>query len=244
MAPSGFVAAAIDRHPVLPGSGTARRSGAVRFRFPRRPAGARRRCSPGTAHLARADHRTGGDGGGDQPGRVDRNGLDHLHRTVQPRAPIRLDRPHQQGPRRLEHRDLVARDRGGKLRRRRAGQPRRPLCPRRGVHGGRQGPVGQLGRRRGRRRPGRRGLRAPRPHQTDQSSRRFLYGGRAAQHAALPAGPTGAGAGGLVRHRSPLCRAACRCRVHRPYGKGDGAGILCRSEDRWRRPRDGGRSRC
>ena len=198
--------------------------------FLRRPAGAGRRCGPGAAHLARADHRTGGDGGGDEPGRADRNRLDHLHRTLQSGAAVRLDRPHQQRPRGLEHRDLVARDRGGELRRRRAGQPRRPLRPRRGVHGGREGAVGQLGRGCGHRRPGRRCLCATRPHQIDQSSRRFLYGGRAAQHAALPAGPAGAGAGGLVRHRSPLCRAACRCRVHRPYGEGDGAGILCRSE--------------
>src|SRR3974390_3424909 len=49
-------------------------------------------------------------GGGAEPGRVDRNGLDHLHRTVQSRAAVRLDRPHQQGPRGLEHRDLLAGD--------------------------------------------------------------------------------------------------------------------------------------
>ena len=161
VAPSGFLAAALDRHPLLPGSGAARRSRAVRFRFPRRPAGAGRRCSSGTAYLARADHCTGGDGVGDKPGRVDRNGLDHLHRTVQSRAAVRLDRPHQQGPCGLEHRDLLARDRGGKLRRRRAGNPRRPLRPGRGVHGGGEGPVGQLGHGCGHRRPGRRSLRAP-----------------------------------------------------------------------------------
>ena len=68
------------------------------------------------------------------------------------------------------------------------------------------------------------------PHPADQPPRRFLPGRRAAQHAALPAGAAGAGAGRLVRHRPPLRRAACRCRVHRPYGEGDGAGILRRSE--------------
>src|SRR5713226_3063129 len=41
--------------------------------------------------------------------------------------------------------NLVARDRGGKSRRRRAGNPRRPLRPRRGVYGGGEGSVGQLG---------------------------------------------------------------------------------------------------
>src|SRR5580704_4682943 len=47
----------------------------------------------------------------------------------------------------------------------------------------------------------------------------------------LPAGSAGPGAGGLVRHRSPLRGAACRSRVYRPYGEGDSAGILCRSEE-------------
>ena len=54
-------------------------------------------------------------GGVDQPGRADRHRLDHLHRAVQPGAPVRLDRPHQQRPRRLEHRDLVAGDRGARI---------------------------------------------------------------------------------------------------------------------------------
>ena len=68
------------------------------------------------------------------------------------------------------------------------------------------------------------------PHPADQPPRRFLPGGRAAQPAALPAGPAGAGAGRFVRYRPPLCRAPCRGRVHRPYRKGDGAGVLRRSE--------------
>ena len=58
----------------------------------------------------------------------------------------------------------------------------------------------------------------------------LLPGGRTAQPAALPAGPAGAGAGGLVRHRPPLRRAACRGGVHRPHGEGDGAGVLRRPE--------------
>ena len=95
-----------------------------------------------------------------------------------------LARPHQQRPRRLEHRHLVAGDGGAQFRRRRPGEPRRPLRPRRGVHGGRQGAVGQLGRRRGARRPRRRALRPGRPHPADQSRGRALPGGRAAQHAA------------------------------------------------------------
>ena len=61
--------------------------------------------------------------------------------------------------------------------------------------------------------------------------------------AALPAGPAGAGAGGIVRHRPPFRRAPCRRRLHRPCRKGDGAGILRRSEGAGRRrgtqPRSG-----
>ena len=68
------------------------------------------------------------------------------------------------------------------------------------------------------------------PHPADQPQGRVLPGGRAAQPAALPAGPAGAGAGGIVRHRPPLRRAACRGGVHRAYGEGDRAGVLRRPE--------------
>ena len=44
------------------------------------------------------------------------------------------------------------------------------------------------------------------------------------------AGPAGVRAGGIVRHRPPLRRAACRGGVHRPHGEGDGAGVLRRSQ--------------
>ena len=130
----------------------------------------------------------------------------------------------------VEHRHLVAGDGGGQFRRRRPGEPRRPLHPRRGVHGGGQGAVGQLGRRCGARRPGCRPLCQARPHPPDRPPRRFLPGGGAAQHAALSARTAGAGAGGLVRYRPPLRRAPCRGGVHRAYGKGDRAGILCRPQ--------------
>ena len=94
------------------------RGGDVRFDLPRRPAGARRGRGAGGAHLARADHGAGGAGGVDQPHRADRHRLDHLYRAVQPGAPVRLDRPYQRRPRRLEHRHLVARDGGAQFRRR------------------------------------------------------------------------------------------------------------------------------
>src|SRR5437868_10998177 len=52
VAPSGFVADAVDRHPLLRGSGEAGRDGAVRFYLPCRSAGARRRRDASAAQLA------------------------------------------------------------------------------------------------------------------------------------------------------------------------------------------------
>ena len=166
----------------------------------------------------------------DQPDRADRHRIDHLHRAVQPGAPVRLARPHQRRPRRLEHRHLVARRRGAQLRRRRPGEPRRPLRARRGVHAGREGAVGQLGRRRGARRSRRRPLRQGRPHPADQPRRAHSTRSPGRSTCRAPAGPAGVRAGGLVRHRPPLRRAPCRGGVHRADGEGDGAGILRRPE--------------
>src|SRR4051812_42882815 len=90
---------------------------------------------------------------------------------------------------------------GAQFWRRRAGQPRGPLCPRRGIHDRREPIVGQLGRGCGARRPRRRTVRTTGPHPSDQSPRPILPCRRAAQRAALSAGTTGAGAGGLIRHR-------------------------------------------
>ena len=231
MAASGVLAAAADRHPLLPGFGATGRGRAVRLRLPGRPARARRGRGAGGAHLARAHHRPRGTGRGDQPDRVDRHGVDHLYRAVQSRAPVRVAGSHQQRPRGLEHRHVVARYGGAQLRRRRPGEPRRSLCPRRGVHDawsrrcGTAGPTTRwsttaaagVTRKRG-------------PHPADQPQGRVLSGGRAAEPAALPAGPAGTGAGGIVRHRPPLRRAACRGGVHRAHGEGDRAGVLRRPE--------------
>ena len=46
--------------------------------------------------------------------------------------------------------------------------------------------------------------------------------------------------GGIVRHRPPVCRAPRRGCVHRPYGEGDGPGILCRHQGTGGRRRPGG----
>ena len=199
--------------------------------LPGRPAGARRRRGAGGAHLARAGHGAGGGRGCHQPDRADR----HLPRPPTP------SRSTWRGSSARWTTSATAASAGTssrpgwrpaarQLRRRRPGQPRRPLRPGRRVHDRGQGAVGQLGRGRGARRPRRRALRARRPHPADQPPGRALQGGRAAQPAALAAGPAGAGAGRLVRHRPPLRRAARRGGVHRAHGEGDGAGVLRRPQ--------------
>ena len=88
----------------------------------------------GAAHLARAHHGAGGAGGADQPDRADR------HRSTTYTEPFNLARQFAS----LDH---ISGGRVGwnivtswlataaaQLRRRRPGQPRRPLCARRGVH--------------------------------------------------------------------------------------------------------------
>src|SRR5262245_10506037 len=52
LAPPGLLATVIDRYPLLPGFGPARRGRAIRFNLPRRSAGARWRCHASAAHLA------------------------------------------------------------------------------------------------------------------------------------------------------------------------------------------------
>ena len=165
-----------------------------------------------------------------KPGRTDRHRLDHLHRAVQSRSPVRLDRSHQQRPRRLEHRDVLARYRGGELWRKRPGQPCRPLCPRRRIHGGGERGCGTVGR------PTPWSMIAP-----PAFTRSPTASGRSSTAAIFTPWPgpsicravprtTGAGPGRIVRYRPPLRRAACRCRVHGPYGEIHSAGILCRPQ--------------
>ena len=58
--------------------------------------------------------------GGDRAHRADRHRVDHLQRAVQPGPPVRLARPRQRRPGRLEHRHHRRRRRGPQLRPRRA----------------------------------------------------------------------------------------------------------------------------
>jgi len=195
-----------------------------------RSIGARRRRLAGRALLARARHGARRDRAGHQPHRAHRHLLHDLHRAVQSGAAVRLARSHQQRPHRLEHRDVVARDRGAQLRRLRSSEPLRPLRPGRRVHVRGQGAVGQLGRGRGGRRSHRRALRQSASHPADQSQGRALRGRGPAQPAAHAARTPGAGAGRLVRCRPALCRPPRRGGVHRAYGEDHRAGVLCRSQ--------------
>ena len=67
-------------------------------------------------------------------------------------------------------------------------------------------------------------------HSPDQSQGRALPSRRTIKPAAHPARPAGFGAGRILRCWSPLCCASRRGGVHRPYGEGDGAGVLRRPE--------------
>ena len=103
-----------------------------------------------------------------------------------------------------------------------AGQPRRPLRARRGVHAGRQGAVGQLGRRRGARRPRQRALRRCRSHPPDRPRGRALSRspGRSTCRAGRRAG-----------------RCSCRPAPPRPAAASPRAMPRRCSPRRWRRPR-------
>ena len=77
-----------------------------------------------------------------------RHRLDHVRRALSRRAPLRLARPHQRRPRRLEHRHHLQSRRGAEFRAGRAHGARRALSPRARVLRRGDRPVGQLGRRR------------------------------------------------------------------------------------------------
>ena len=127
------------------------------------------------------------------------DGVDDLQRALQPGPAVRLARPPQQRPGRLEHRHH-----GVGLPRRTTSvstptrSHARPLRAGRGVRRRRHQAVGQLGGRRRRRRPPERGLRRPRQDPPRRPRRRALPRPRTAQRAALAAGPAGLRAGRVV----------------------------------------------
>ena len=152
--------------------------------------------------------------GGDEPHRPDLDRDHHLSRSVPCGAHVRHARPDERGPRRLERGDLVGGVRGVELQPRRACRARRPLRARRRVHPGGAGPVGHLGGRR--LRPGQGGGSVLRPGQDAHaaSQGQALLGARAADGAALAAGPAGDRAGRPVGGRPRACGAHRRGAVH------------------------------
>ena len=88
--------------------------------------------------------------------------LDDLLRAVSCRARLRDDGSDAEGPGRLERRDLAEQRGGRQFRVSRAYGARRPLRPRRRIHGGRARPLEHLGRRRADPRQGDQPLRRPR----------------------------------------------------------------------------------
>ena len=212
------------RHDLLPGhGGRGRQPGAgARRAHPRQALAHRQARADGDARRARH---------GDEPDRPGRDRDHDLQRALQHRPPLRLDRPYQRRPRRLEPGDVADRGRVGEFRLRRAPGACRALRARRRILRGRHRPVGQLGRRRPAARQAERRLHGPRQGPLPRPRRQALQGQGTAQHHPLAAGLAGGGAGGLVRGR-PRARGAHRRRgVHRPDENRRGQGLLRRHQE-------------
>ena len=80
--------------------------------------------------LVRAVHAVVSVVAGHRAHRSGRHRLDHIRRALSHRAPLRLARPPEQRPRRLEYRHHVKSGRGAQFRARRAYGARRPVSPR------------------------------------------------------------------------------------------------------------------
>ena len=98
--------------------------------------------------LVRPADPAAGVGDGDRTSRADRHRLDHLRAGLHDRAALRLARPYQRRPRRLEPGHDLQPRRGAQFRIDRAYGAWRALPPRPRVLRCRDRPVGQLGRRR------------------------------------------------------------------------------------------------
>ena len=184
-----------------------RRARQVRHDLPRRQRLRARGQDGGAVALGavhrqlRADHADLGAGRRHRPHRAHLHRVDQLQRAVPCGAEVRLARPHQRRPRRLESRHLRHGGRGAELQPRRPLRPRRALRARQRVRRDRHRAVGQLGRRRLHARQGEREfLRSGQAACAQPQGQAFL-GARPAQHAALAAGPSGDRAGRHLRRR-------------------------------------------
>ena len=159
---------------------------------------------------------------------------DRVHdvlRALQPGPAVRIARPPQQRPRRLEHRDHGRSECGPELRPRGAPGARRPLRAGRRVPRGGHQAVGQLGGRGAGRRRRERALRRHRPDPLDRPRRTALLRRRTAQHRPLAAGPAGLRAGRVVGGRAGVRRALGRGDLHRAPDPGERPGVLPRCEE-------------
>ena len=232
MAPSRVVAAGAHRYRVLPRRRAAGRGRPVRFDLPRRPARAGRHRGARRQHVAGADHDARCARRLDAAHRPDRHGLDHLHRALQSRPPVRLARPYQRRPGRLEHRDLVARAGRAQLRRHGTGEPRRALRARRGVHvrsrrrcgtAGPTMPCSTIARAATMRAPTASGRSTTRASIYHVAGPLNMPRGPQGRPVFVQAGSSDTGRRFAARHAEAVFTAQME--------KSDGAGVLCRPED-------------
>ena len=169
----------------LRASDAARRARAVRFRLQCRHPGhvrSRRRRGLEAQHGGaphRADHAARRACRGDAAHRAGRNRDHDLSRAVPCGADVRVARPAQRGPRRLEPGHLVGAGRGAQLQPRRPRAARRPLRACRRVRPGGARSVGHLGGRRLRDgQGGRPVLRPEKLHMLNHKGKHFSVRGR------------------------------------------------------------------
>ncbi len=141
------------------------------------------------------------DGSRDHAHRPDRDGVDDLQLAVQPCPAVCLARSRERWTRRLEHRHDGRPRLGGQLRARGPARPCRPVRARNRLPRGCTRVVGQLGRRRDRRRQGVGPVHAGGRRSRDRPRRRLLQRPRAVECPPVAAGSPGARAGRLVRRR-------------------------------------------
>ena len=150
-------------------------------------------------HIVRAVHAAFGAGRGDRAHRPGRHGLDHLRRALSCRPPLRLARPYQRRPRRLEHRHHVQPGCGAQFRPRRACRAWRALSPRPRILRRGDRPVGQFCRRRLHPRCRQRALFRSGQAACARPQGAGAFGERPAQHRAAAAGLAGDRAGRRFR---------------------------------------------
>ena len=171
--------------------------------------------------LVRAVHAALGAVPGHRAYRPGRHRLDHLRRALSHRAPVRLARPSQRRPGRLEHRHHLEPGRGAQFRAGRAHGARRALSPRARVLRRGDRTLGLLGRRRLRARRRARHLCRSRQDARARPQGRIPLGARPAQHRAADPGLAGDRAGRRLGSRPPARGRDRGGSIHRAGKPGD-----------------------